>query len=53
MFEQNNYSDLITKLKLVENKDLMRKIGEKNKTYIQDYLNKIKILDKFEKSVFE
>jgi len=53
IFEQNNYSDLITKLKLVENKDLMRKIGEKNKTYIQDYLNKIKILDKFEKSVFE
>ena len=53
MFEQNNYSDLITKLKLAENKDLMRKIGEKNKTYIQDYLNKIKILDKFEKSVFE
>jgi len=53
MFEQNNYSDLITKLKLVENKDLMRKIGEKNKNYIQDYLNKIKILDKFEKSVFE
>ena len=53
MFEQNNYSDLITKLKLVENKDLMKKIGEKNKTYIQDYLNKIKILDKFEKSVFE
>ena len=53
MFEQNNYSDLITKLKLVENKDLMKKIGERNKTYIQDYLNKIKILDKFEKSVFE
>lgn len=53
MFEQNNYSDLITKLKLAENKDLMKKIGEINKTYIQDYLNKNKILDKFEKSVFE
>ena len=53
IFEQNNYSDLITKLKLVENKDLMKKIGERNKNYIQDNLNKIKILDKFEKSVFE
>ena len=53
MFEQNNYSDLITTLKLAENKDLMKKIGEINKTYIQDYLNKNKILDKFEKSVFE
>ena len=53
MFEQNNYSDLITKLKLVENKDLMKKIGERNKTFIQDYLNKIKILNKFEKSIFE
>ena len=52
MYEQNNYSDLITKLKLVENKDLMKKIGERNKNYIQDYLNKSKILDKFEKSVF-
>lgn len=52
MFEQNNNSDLINKLKLVENKDLMKKIGERNKTYIQDYLNKIKILDEFEKSVF-
>lgn len=52
MFDRNNDSDLINKLKLVENKDLMKKIGERNKTYIQDYLNKIKILDKFEKSVF-
>ena len=52
MFDKNNLSDLVNKLKLVENKDLMKKIGERNKTYIQDYLNKIKILDKFEKSVF-
>ena len=46
-FKQFDYSDLKNKLKAIENKENIKKIGEKNKEFIFTYLSESKVLDRF------
>jgi len=46
-FKQFDYSDLKSKLKALENKENIKKIGEKNKGFIFTYLSESKVLDRF------
>ncbi len=46
-FEQFNYEDLKTKIKMIENPKILGVEGKKSKEYIKNYLDKEKLLKKF------
>ncbi len=46
-FEQFNYEDLKTKIKMIENPKILEVEGKKSKEYIKNYLDKEKLLKKF------
>ena len=48
-FKQYDYEDLLNKLNLLRNDNLLREIGKENKDYISSYLNDAKLKDKIEK----
>ena len=48
-FKQYDYEDLLDKLNLLRNDNLLREIGKENKDYISSYLNDAKLKDKIEK----
>jgi glycosyltransferase involved in cell wall biosynthesis len=52
-FEQGNYYDLEEKFKLLNNNHLVKKLGSENKEFIDNYLNKEKLLTKFERIINE
>ena len=47
-FEQFNYSELVDKLKLIQDERILKDTGNKNKEYIEKKLNHQKLLEKYE-----
>jgi glycosyltransferase involved in cell wall biosynthesis len=47
-FEQFDYYELKEKLALLENSELLKKIGKDNKKYITEYLDEKKLIKEFE-----
>ena len=52
-FEQFNYSDLIEKLKLTKDNNLLKDSGYKNKKFIEDKLNQKNLFKKYETILHE
>lgn len=48
-FKQYDYEDLLSKLKLLIDNNLLKEIGNENKEYIFSYLNEVDLQDKFKK----
>ena len=46
-FNQYDYDDLINKLQLISDKNLMKKIGNENKDFIVSFLNELRLKEKF------
>ncbi len=46
-YNQFDYEDLKNKLKLIENKEIAKEIGTENKEFIINYLDKDKLIDRF------
>tara|TARA_B000000475_G_scaffold270806_1_gene267186 strand:+ start:170 stop:403 length:234 start_codon:yes stop_codon:yes gene_type:complete len=46
-FDQFDYEDLMNKLKIVEDKQRLKKIGTENREFIFTYLNENKMFDRF------
>ncbi len=47
-FKQFNYLELMNKIKLISDSEISKSKGEENKKYIKTYLNKEKLIEKFE-----
>ena len=47
-FEQFNYSELVDKLKLTQDEEILKDTGKKNKEYIEKKLNHQKLLEKYQ-----
>ena len=45
MFEPDNYEDLISKLKIIENTEILKKIGTKNQQFIKKLIDEEKIIN--------
>ena len=45
MFEPDNYEDLISKLKIIENTEILKKIGTKNQRFINKLIDEEKIIN--------
>ena len=48
MFEPDNYEDLIKKLKIVEQSEALKKIGSKNKEFIEKLISEKKVISNLE-----
>lgn len=52
-FEQFNYNDLIQKLNLIKDTEYTVNIGQKNKEFINQYLNEKRLIQNFTKAIDE
>lgn len=52
-FSQFDYQDLVKKINLIDDSELIDKIGTENQKFIEHYLNEEKIIDKFNEIINE
>lgn len=52
-FSQFDYQDLVKKINLIDDSELINKIGTENQKFIEHYLNEEKIIDKFNEIINE